>query len=422
MAASTLTIIDAAPASERRDWGAWFARWWPEPLLLPIPEVRVTDSAAAALETAGELGQVVLLVAHTEAALTGLYQLVDALDQRCLALLVLAGAEVEVGDRLTGLPWSRLEAPASEIMARLETMLQRQEVVERLSAEMTLARRLQGGATGEMNRLHEELELAATVQREFLPRELPQVGGLEVAALFRPSSYVSGDIYNVEQLDDTHVGFFIADATGHGVPAALMTVLISRSLSFRRRESDGGGFLRPAQAIERLNRDLVSRSGGHQRFATAVCGIIDVSTNKLILASAGHPPPLIVSDGEAREVKTSGSLLGVFPDESYEDTAIRLREGERLLVYSDGFELAFPSEGQDISERRLPTSNYIDEFTRLDQGPLLQAMTTLEHRLDEQAGSLHQVDDLTILAFAAGTPLGVGRTVPAHLASGDGLH
>jgi phosphoserine phosphatase RsbU/P len=414
MAASTLTIIDAAPASERRDWSAWFARSWPEPPLLPMPHVRVAESAAAALETTGELGQIAVLVAHTEEALTGLYQLVDALDQRCLALLVLAGEEVEVEDRLAGLPWSRLGAPASEIMARIETMFQRQEVVERLSAEMTLARRLQGGATGEMNRMHEELELAATVQREFLPRELPQVGNLEVAALFRPSSYVSGDIYNVEQLDENHVGFFIADATGHGVPAALMTVLISRSLSFQRRESDGGGFLSPAQAIERLNRDLVSRSGGHQRFATAVCGIIDVSTNKLTLASAGHPPPLIVSDDETREVKTSGSLLGVFPDESYEDTAIRLREGERLVIYSDGFELAFPSEGQDIRERRLPTSNYVSEFTQLGQGPLQQAMDSLEHRLDEQAGSLHQVDDLTILVIAAGAPLGVGHAVPAR--------
>ncbi len=415
MAADLITIIDAAPAGAGRDWQAWLRAHWPSPAALPCPTVRVESDPAAALARPNELGQLVILPARMDKALAEIYKLVDALDQHTVGLLALvADAELAV-QRLGAMSWARLDAPPGEIAARIESMLQRQRVIERLNREATLARRLQGGVTGEMNRMHEELELAATVQREFLPGDLPQVGGLEIAALFRPSSYVSGDIYHVQQLDETRLGFFIADATGHGVPAALMTVLISRSLSFHRR--DGRGTLTPGEALARLNEDLTARDGGHRRFATAVCGIIDAETLCITLASAGHPQPLIVNDAGVREVETSGSLLGVFANEHYEDTTVRLKEGERLIAYTDGFELAFPAAGQDITQRRLPTRNYLHEFARLGHGSLQEAMQRLEERLDVQAGSLHQVDDLTILAFAPGSCVPVGETLSTQTSS-----
>lgn len=413
-----ITIIDTA-GDDRRDWRAWLSAAWPTPSALVCPEVRVERALAAAASRLNELGRVVVVRVGSTCPLSELYKLADLLDQHCLGLLLLVEDAAEAAEKLGAMSWTAADAEPAAIAARLESMLQRQSVIDRLSREATLARRVQGGVTGEMNRMHEELELAATVQREFLPRELPEMGGLEVAALFRPSSYVSGDIYDVQRLDDTHLGFVVADATGHGVPAALMTVLISRSLSFHRRESDGGGLLRPGQALAHLNTDLASRGGGHQRFATAVCGIIS-DAGRITLASAGHPPPLIVSDAGVREVATSGSLLGVFADEAYEDTSFTLGSGERLIIYTDGFELAFPADDQDITQRRLPTQNYMDEFANLSEGALSDAMRRLEERIDAQAGSLHQVDDLTILAFAAGSPVKTTtralaqRTVPAH--------
>lgn len=414
MAASIVTIIDSAPARERRDWQAWFEKHWPRPASAPCPSFRVESDPLSALERPTDLGRAVVLIARGDAARCGVLLLADALDQHSLPLYALVD-DVEGAERsLGGIAWASLDSPPREIIARLETILQRQTLVDRLSRELALARRLEGGVTGEINRMHEELELAASVQREFLPKALPRVSGLETAALFRPSSYVSGDIYNLQRLDDSRLGFFVADATGHGVPAALMTVLISRSLSFHRGENESGDLLTPGQALARLNRDLAGRGGGHQRFATAVCGIIDAKTCEVTLACAGHPPPLLIDEGGVHEIEAGGSLLGVFPDEKYEDTTIRLDEGDRLIAYTDGFELAFPSADQDISRRRLPTRNYMREFARLREGCLAEAMLGLEQRLDEQAGSLHQVDDLTVLAFAPGTCVASSASTAAH--------
>ncbi|MCK4873557.1 MAG: serine/threonine-protein phosphatase [Phycisphaerales bacterium] len=401
MRAQRITIVDPTPSADRpRDWQRTIEAHWPTGRGSP-PTVHHFSSVSELIDDPDSAAAVVMLILEDGGPDAGTYQILDLMDLRHKAVLVVATHPERDADRLSNVNWVPINVDPDSLVARLETLLDRQRHIDRLVAELTLARRFEGGITSEMARMHEELELAASVQREFLPRSLPEVDGLEFGVLFRPCSYVSGDIYGAAQLDDEHIGFFVADATGHGVPAALMTVIISRSLQLTLSGDDGTRLFRPGEALARLNDDLATQHTSSGRFATAVCGIINTTTREVSMASAGHPPPLLIDDAGLCEVKTGGSLLGVFPAETYADTTFTLEPGQRLLLFSDGFELAFPPKDSDPKSRRIPTQNYLQHFSQLCCGSLSEAMRTLDQQIDAQAGSLHQLDDLTALAIGA---------------------
>ena len=185
--------------------------------------------------------------------------------------------------------------------------------------------------------------MAAMVQREFLPRELPVVGGTRLAAMWRPAGYVSGDIYDVTRLDEDHIGLCSADA-GHGVPAALLTMVICRSLPTKEIMGEGNyRIVPPAEAFERLNQFMVSRQGRSARFATAVYAVYNARTRQVTIASAGTrgAPRLRWDGGDVREIGRP-RILGIFEDERYgEPRSGSPRRG--LVFHSDGFEQAFPT-------------------------------------------------------------------------------
>jgi sigma-B regulation protein RsbU (phosphoserine phosphatase) len=277
MQKQTLTILSSATLVDHSRTLACLieACWW-DAGDTPRPRIK--------LITADETGDV-SAIRGCDAALVLLddgeptsetFQLLDELEQHHIATLVLASSPVTQGPKLGGLHWLPLEVDPERLTATLESLLVRQREVRRLAQEVTLAQRLQGGLTGEMNKMHEELELAASVQREFLPKDLPQADGFEFGVMYRPCSYVSGDIYGVLPVDDAHIGFFLADATGHGVPAALMTVMIARAMHMVDNVFQRPRLLSPGEAMGRLNEELAARGTGAGRFATAVCGVIDI--------------------------------------------------------------------------------------------------------------------------------------------------
>jgi len=291
--------------------------------------------------------------------------------------------------------------PHGSIATTLFALLGRQESVGVLQRELRILNSFQGGVRQEMDRMHEELNLAAAIQKELLPDALPSADGFDFGVMFRPATYVSGDIYDVVMLDEHRLWFFVADAVGHGVPAALLTMVISRSLR-------GGASSRtPAEAMTALNADLVRTQRGRSRFATAICGTLDTRTREVTLCTAGHPPALILGGEHARAIETGGALLGVFEGEPYEQESFILEEGQTLLLYSDGFETAFPDADDSAGPGKLDTQAYLAEFDKLPWVGRDAASTTagailsLAERVDCQAGSLHQQDDLTALAIAA---------------------
>ena len=336
-----------------------------------------------------------------------LFQVLDCMTEQLIPVVLLisndedfapGGAPVS-GEDLVALP---MQSDPAMIATILEGMSCRDGVVRRLEGEVQLAQRFQGGLRGEMDKIHEELQLAASVQREFLPSTIPTLDNIDVSVLFKPCGYVSGDIYDVQRLDEDRLSVFIADAVGHGVPAAMMTMVLFKCLTTKINEGGTEEILSPSEVLQSMNLELIRRHSDTPRFATAVYAIIDGRTREVRVAGAGHPHPLrIKANGEIHPVPTEGGLLGIFPEDSFEEVTFKLDPDEMLVLYSDGFETAFPSDRADEYGRRVPNQHYVNRFKHIAQvwrsDGLKAAMTTLENEIDKQSGSLHQVDDLTAM-------------------------
>ena len=294
-----------------------------------------------------------------------------------------------------------LDAPHAVRVALLRSTLNHARVLQAMKAEARLLNSQQAGVAEQMDRLDEELRMAVKIQREFLPRVLPSPEQAAFDVLWRPAGYVGGDIYDVSRLDEHHYGLFLADAVGHGVPAALMTIHIRQSMQTREAtpgQGEGYRLLPPGEALATLNRSMIELDAGPASLGTAVYGVLDVRTQRLTLAKAGHPAPLLLrADGQTDWLEPEGAMLGILPDEVFDETTVQLRRGDRLLLYSDGFEVAFPQPDGG----RLANTRFTEAFESLRHGGGADALDRLSDMLDASSGSLSQRDDLTVVCMTA---------------------
>lgn len=390
--------------------GKRIATAWPGKASRPrIESIDLSDLLCDALsnETIKKLnGAVVLIALGPDVPQKQAIRMIDNL-REAIASGVIAYAPEHASlaaHQGAGLIFEPETADDARIAMVLYTLAEREDAVGALRRDLRIAHAVQGGVSGEMSRIHDELSMAATIQRETLPKDLPVHDDVEFGVIFRPAAYVSGDIYDVARIDDRRIGFFIADAVGHGVPAALLTMVISRTLGITA--GAGGTFSSPSEAITRLNDDMVRMQQGKARFATGVFGMLDTTTRELTITSAGHPAPLLVRDGRITELEVEGPLLGVFEDEKYEQFTFQLDPGDTILLYSDGFETAFPDDQIADWKPNQGSVRYMDYLNRL-AWPNADGSITLKRTLDElssaldmNAGSLHQVDDITAVAIS----------------------
>lgn len=392
----TVAVAEGLEDVERR-WIAPIIERWPRPEARPAVSVLgLEDLMEGVCQPPGP----VLVIAGAELAPAKVDRLAERLAMMHAPAVLLHPAptrEIREAERLGLLvePWT-IEAAA--LASELHALAQRQRTVEQLQDEARLTSASARGLAERLRTVHEELELAASLQREILPRGVPTVDGMESGVLFRPSGQVSGDLYDLRTLDDGRVCFFLADAVGHGIPAALLTMLVAQSL--HRALSTPG--VRPARVLATINEDLCGRGFSTPRFATAVCGVFDPRSGETVVAGAGHPPPLRLAGGAALPIETAGPLLGIFEEAEFDEAALTLGVGETLLVFSDGFESAFPGPRSSTDGRPLPNLAYVDRLRELlsdSQDALDGVMQRLCDLLDRQEGSLHQADDLTAVVL-----------------------
>ena len=202
--------------------------------------------------------------------------------------------------------------------------------------------------------MDQDLQQAEVIQRSLLPRHPPKVPGYTLSALYVPGKNVGGDLYDVFRIDDQHFGLVVADATGHGVSAAMLSVLFKNRLDLV--EADESVFQSDSNTIpltdqssatrstysaipvfERVNDELVSDVVGSNMFVTAVCCILDTQQSKLTIANAGHPPVLYIrASGEVDLIKSPGPALGLYPDAVFAERTLTLSAGDNVLLYTDG--------------------------------------------------------------------------------------
>ena len=283
-------------------------------------------------------------------------------------------------------------APPHELAAKIEAAAALQPAFKKLRAEADMTRVTMPRAPASYEHFEQEMRLAARLQRDFLPRALPQVGPVRFAALFRPASWVSGDFYDVFRLDETHIGFYVADVVGHGMPAALLTIFVKRALQTKKITGNTYEIVPPEKALAELNADMCQQQLSACQFCTAAYAILDTRALQLRHACGGHPRPLLMrADGSIQSLDAGGPLLGIFPGESFPAQEVALRPGDRVVMYSDGAEEALACYGHPDRD------GLVAELQRLrDLSPEHMALR-LTAKIDERHGANERCDDITVL-------------------------
>ncbi|HYO39768.1 MAG TPA: SpoIIE family protein phosphatase [Nocardioidaceae bacterium] len=179
-------------------------------------------------------------------------------------------------------------------------------------------------------RFEQELEVARLIQKNFLPHDLPQLEGWDVAAYYQPAREVGGDFYDVIPLPGGHVGFVIGDVTDKGVPAALVMAATRSVLRAFAQQSAA-----PGTVLERVNEHL-HPDMPEKMFVTCFYGVLDPRSGVLRFANAGHDVPYLKTAGGCVELRARGMPLGLMPGMAYEEKEVVFEAGDSLLLHSDG--------------------------------------------------------------------------------------
>jgi len=285
---------------------------------------------------------------------------------------------------------------SDELLGRLSTMARYRPVIRRLEHELNNMQRLGRRLNHHFTEIDQEMRLASRLQRDFLPQETPAVGGIRLATIFRPASWVSGDIYDVFRIDESNIGMYVADAVGHGMAAGLLTMFIKRAIVPKRIYENGYEVVPPGEVLAHLNETLRGQNLPNCQFVTACYCTYDCESRELKVARGGHPYPIrIGTNGSLTEIRSAGGLLGVFGGEEFETVSTRLEPGEKLLLYSDGIEMAF-LEGRGTSGAE---PRYKQEFETVSHLPTDELIRRLGAMLDAEEGSLHPPDDVTVIVL-----------------------
>lgn len=287
------------------------------------------------------------------------------------------------------------DVPPGELAARIAAAEALQPAIQHLRADVEAVRRSGSGKDAED--FDEQMLLAARLQRDFLPQSLPEVGPITFASLYRPASWVSGDLFDVFRLDESHIGFYVADVVGHGLPAALLTIFVKKSLQTKRILGNSYEIVPPAITLALLNDDLCRQGLTSCQFCTAWYGIIDVPSLRMQWGRGGHPSGLLMAPDEpVQHLDGVGPLLGVFPGETFQGREVALSHGQRLVIFSDGAEEALGGvSGQDGSA----LAGACRDLLHL---PPREMALHLTARIDERRAEDGRCDDATVLIVDTG--------------------
>ena len=294
-------------------------------------DCRETDNAADALKLVHEEKPAVLLLDFEMPGIDGAEALrrLRADPDRAIAqipVIMLTGhGESEVTCLKAGADDFVIKPINAEVLrARIETQLRLHSLriqLQQQNQELEAWRR----------NLERDLAAARLTQQSLIPQKPPTLPGWEIAACYRPVIEVGGDIYGWLPIRNNHWLFWIADATGHGASAALLTTLAKLLFHHGHAEHE-----RPAAIMEAVNNELRGIFGGHS-FMSAMCVALDPKTGRASVVGAGHPPLLITRFGRGTEAIASGAPpLGLIEQSQFTETTLELNAGDAFTLYTDG--------------------------------------------------------------------------------------
>ncbi len=240
----------------------------------------------------------------------------------------------------------------------------------------------------EKEKLEEQLKVARNIQQGLLPGNIPAIPGLEISALIRFCLDVAGDYYDIIQLEDGRVVLSIGDVAGKGVGAALLMANLQASL--RTTQAMGA---RLSESAARINK-VVYENTPSDMFITFFMICIDPVNKCMRYVNAGHNPPfLIENDGHEKTLTEGGLLLGVVENAEYDEGEIKLRNGDMILMYTDGVSEAMNNDEEEFGEKQIAHI-----VSRNKELPLDELLGLIEKEVSIFHGSSSYADDFTLLA------------------------
>gem|GEM_PF-692441 len=233
-----------------------------------------------------------------------------------------------------------------ELLARIKALLRIKNLQDQLQESNREVSAINRRLADTYARLDRELALARRLQGSLLPKEFPQLPGVVFAAKFVSSGRVTGDFYDIFRLDEEHVGFYVADVMGHGVPAALLTIFIKKGVVAKEISGKSYRILPPEEVLYNLNRDIMAETLSESLFVTMCYGLLNFRSKRFSYARAGHPYPLLVHAQGKWELlqEGEGGLLGIMEND-YFSAELTLAKGDKLILYTDGVDNAQFAEG-----------------------------------------------------------------------------
>ena len=361
-------------------------------ILKDIYKTRIATNGAKALELANQVPAPDLILLDVMMPEMDGYEVCSRLKSadhtRDIPVIFLTG-QTEIDDETKGFEVGAVDyihkpfSPAV-IQARVRTHLVLRGIREQLARQL--------------HAIQCEMDTARQIQLSILPREIPTIRGLEISARYLPMTSVAGDFYDFILIDEKRIGILVADVSGHGMPAALISSMLKIALDGQTKCA-----LEPARVLAGLNQALCGKFQGH--FVTAAYVVVDTERQSLLYAGAGHPPLILMdrSAGEARDFVENGLFLGFFPEATYTAVEIPFKVGDWGVLYTDGIlEMTDPSDEQFGLDR---FKRFLQDNHGLSTTQFVDALLEELSRWSNLASGREPEDDITLLAFHFGGPV-----------------
>ena len=311
--------------------------------------------------------------------------------------------------RKDGTPfWNRLSiTPVRDVSGSVTHFIGVQsDITKRREAEDAL-RRAKDDLETANRRMMMELQAASRVQRALLPAELPDIGDASFSWIFEPCEELAGDTLNVIPLGDQRAGLFMLDVSGHGVPAALLSVAVHHWLSERPERSalltqdpeEASGYrVNPPARVASLLNAAFPMDPATAQYLTLLYGILDVQAKELRFVSAGHPGPIHgPKDRHVELIQASGLPIGIVPEGKFAEQTVQLSSGDRIYLYTDGLTETTSPDGEEFG-----TAGLIRALEETRHLPLEENLSATVERATRWRGSSSVQDDLSLLGFEIG--------------------
>ncbi|KPP86447.1 MAG: Serine phosphatase RsbU, regulator of sigma subunit [Rhodobacteraceae bacterium HLUCCO07] len=292
---------------------------------------------------------------------------------------------------------------AAELRARLNAG----ERILRMERELTEKNRLIKHALEKIQSLYYSIDSdlieAKKLQQSLIRERFRDFGCAQVSLMLHPSGHVGGDLVGFFPVNETRIGLFSIDVSGHGISSALMTARLAGYLSSTAPEQNiairaiaGGGqdSISPARVVENLNR-LVLDEMDTEHYFTLLLADVDLASGHVRMAQAGHPHPLVQrADGTIEQDGPGGLPVGLFPGASYEEFSVTLQPGDRLMIFSDGITECPDPDGVLLNEQGL--ESMLHRLADMRGTALLESVIW---NLSEFAGNGDFPDDVSAVLF-----------------------